>query len=62
MTRSFMGRRAGVGSGREHDVACQSCRHAYCYLQRAGAAAGIKRSIRRRERRAARDEIRREAL
>lgn len=60
MSRSAMGRRASTQGGREHDVACVSCRHAYCYLQRAGASAGIKRGIRRRERRDARTEIRRE--
>jgi len=26
------------------------CRHMYCYTQRSGVAAGIKRQIRRRER------------
>jgi hypothetical protein len=43
-------------SGDEQDV-IEGRRH-YCYLQRAGAAAEIKRRMRRRERRAGKAEAR----
>ena len=33
-------------------------RHLYCYTQRAGVTSGIKRQIRRRERRIGKEEIR----
>lgn len=40
-----------VRSGIEQDVVSRYWRRTYCYLQRAGVAAKIKRQIRRRERR-----------
>lgn len=47
-----MGRRGGVKSGAEQDVTT-GWRKLYSYTQRAGVASGIKRQIRRRERRLA---------
>ncbi|MGZ4659651.1 MAG: hypothetical protein ACXVYB_00060 [Arthrobacter sp.] len=55
--RSAMGRRAIRGWDEED--AYTSWRKFYCYLQRAGAVAYIKGRTHRRERREARDAIRR---
>jgi hypothetical protein len=53
----MMGRRIPMVSGDEFD-ALTKARRVYCYLQRAGAAARIKRQYRRRERRERRSENR----
>jgi hypothetical protein len=42
-------------TGAEQDVIC--ARRRYCYTQRAGVTAGIKRQMRRRERRQGRAQI-----
>lgn len=48
-----------VKTAAEYDV-ISSWRHLYCYLDRPGVTAKIKRQMRRRERREAKREIRRE--
>lgn len=45
-------------TGAEQDTV--HARHIYCYLQRAGVTAGIKRQMRRRERRDAKQALRSE--
>lgn len=52
------------GMGRQKIETCAEfdvvyARHWYCYLQHSGATSKIKRGIRRRARRAAKNEIRR---
>lgn len=51
--------RAGVKTAAEQDVVTRWRRH-YCYTARAGVCAGIKRQIRRRERRRSKIDIRKE--
>lgn len=48
-------KRPRLRSAAEYDVVRD--RHIYCYLQRAGTTAGIKRQIRRRERRLGKDSV-----
>lgn len=56
-TKPSMGRRAIISW--DEDDAYTSWRKAYCYLQKAGAVKYIKRKTHRRERREARQAIRR---
>lgn len=46
-----------VKSGAEHDAVSRVARRVLCYLQRPGVTAGIKRQIRRRERREGKREV-----
>lgn len=45
-------------TGAEQDVISRKARRVLCYLRRPGVAAGIKRGMRRRDRHAARAELR----
>lgn len=57
-----MSTRAPLKTAAEYDVIAGRgrWRRHYCYLQRAGTVSGIKRQIRRRERRMGNDMIRKE--
>jgi hypothetical protein len=57
-----MSTRAPLRTAAEYDVIVNRgrWRQFYCYLQRAGTASGIKRQIRRRERRIGKDAIRKD--
>lgn len=55
----MMGRRITMNRAEEYDALTRA-RRFYCWTQRAGAVAAVKRRYRRRERRVSRDELRRE--
>ena len=50
-------KRPAVKKAAEEDVVSRYWRKMYCYTQRAGVTSGIKRQIRRRERREAHREL-----
>lgn len=54
-----LGRRLPLTRAEEYDALTRARRH-YVWTQRAGACDAVKRRYRRRERRTARDELRRE--
>lgn len=53
-------RAGGYGWSRRYEEDVFHARRIYCYTQRAGVCAGIKRGARRRERREAKVDIRRQ--